>query len=62
MFYLPNAAIVERKVIVILKLTSPPRSKVQKFEPVPPGLHPKTSSPNPCKGSSIKRRAIPNEN
>jgi hypothetical protein len=56
------AAIDETKVIVILRLTSPSNSNVQKFEAMPPGQTPITNNPKPIRGSWIMSIATPNEN
>lgn len=57
----PRAAMVEMNVIVMLRSTSPPKSKVQKLDMAPPGQQPSTRRPNPCRGSLIKASAKPNE-
>ena len=56
------AAMDETKVIVMLRLTSPSNSNVQKFEAIPPGQTPMTNSPKPIRESLIRSIATPNAN
>ena len=42
----PSASMVLMKVMVMDMLMSPSRSRVQKLDPVPPGLQPRTNSPS----------------
>lgn len=55
------AARDETNVMVMLRLTSPSRSNVQKLEAIPPGQTPITSSPKPMRESGISSLATPNE-
>jgi hypothetical protein len=56
------AAMEETKVMVMLRLTSPSKSSVQKLEAIPPGQTPITNSPKPIKGSLIISMAMPKAN
>ena len=42
----PRASIVLMKVIVMDMLMSPSKRRVQKLDPVPPGLQPRTKRPS----------------
>ena len=42
----PSASTVLINVMVMDMLMSPFRSRVQKLDPVPPGLQPRTNNPN----------------
>ena len=52
---------VEMVVMVMLRLTSPSRSSVQKFETAPPGQTPITNRPKHCRLSSMSSQAIPKD-
>lgn len=56
------AAMEETKVMVMLRLTSPSKSRVQKLEAIPPGQTPITNRPKPINGSSIISLATPKAN